>query len=83
MIMSLQVTQVSDGGRIVIPVDIRKKMHIKTGDQLLVSFHNGEIHLSTKEQRLKVSQQMVSKYSTNISLADELVKERKEEDEKQ
>ena len=80
--MSLYVTQVSDGGRIVIPVDIRNKMHIKTGDQLLVSVHDGEIHLATKKQRLKMSQQMVSRYSTDISLADELINERREEDEK-
>jgi len=52
--MSLQITHVSDGGRIVIPVDIRKKMQIKTGDPLLVSYHNGEIHLATKKQRLKM-----------------------------
>jgi AbrB family looped-hinge helix DNA binding protein len=78
--MSLQVTQVSEGGRIVIPVDIRNKMHIETGDQLLVSFHNGEIHLATKKQRLKRSQQIVSKYATTLSLADELIKERREED---
>ena len=81
--MSLQVTHVSEGGRIVIPVDIRNKMHIKTGDQLLVSFHNGEIFLATKKQRLKRSQQIVEKYSNNSSLADELIKERREEDEKE
>jgi len=80
--MGLLTTQVSDGGRIVIPVEIRNKMNIKSGDQLLVSYHDGELQLATKKQRLKLSQELVSKYAADNSLSDELIKERREENEK-
>ena len=73
-------SQVSAGGRIVIPADIRKLMGINTGDQVILSYHDGELHISTRKQRLKQAKALVKASCAGIhSLADELLEERKAE----
>lgn len=78
--MSLSQTQVSAGGRIVIPAEIRKLMGINTGDQVILSYHDGELHISTRKQRLKLAKALVkASCAGNHSLVDELLEERKAE----
>lgn len=78
--MSLSQTQVSAGGRIVIPAEIRKLMGINTGDQVVLSYHDGELHISTRKQRLKQAKALVkASCASDHSLVDELLKERKAE----
>ena len=72
-------TQVSPGGRIVIPVEIRRKMGIDTGDQVILSYRDGELHISTRKQRLQQAKALVKASSVADSLAEQLVQERKAE----
>lgn len=39
--MSSIIARVSAGGRIVIPADIRRKMDIQSGDQIILSYKDG------------------------------------------
>ncbi|MEQ1635199.1 MAG: AbrB/MazE/SpoVT family DNA-binding domain-containing protein [Methylococcales bacterium] len=76
--MTSLIAQISTDGRIVIPVEIRRKMGIHSGDQLILSYHEGELHIATRKQRLQQAQALVNAYVDNaVSLADELIMERR------
>ncbi|NOT83212.1 MAG: AbrB/MazE/SpoVT family DNA-binding domain-containing protein [Methylococcaceae bacterium] len=78
--MTSSIAQVSTDGRIVIPVEIRRKMGIHAGDQLILSYHESELHIATRKQRLQQAQVLVKAYVDNtVSLADELIRERRAE----
>lgn len=73
------IAQVLTGGRIVIPAEIRQKMDIHSGDQLILSYHDGELRIATRKQRLQQAKNIVKACAGNISLAEQLVKERRTE----
>jgi len=77
--MSSLIAQVSAGGRIVIPAEIRRKMDIHCGDQVILSYHDGELHIATRKQRLKQAKDIVKACAGNFSLAEQLVEERRAE----
>lgn len=77
--MSSMIAQVSAGGRIVIPAEIRKQMNIRSGDQVILSYHDGELHIATRKQRLQQAKDIVKACAGNSSLADELLEERRAE----
>lgn len=77
--MSSLITQVSAGGRIVIPVEIRRKMDIHSGDQVVLTYHDGELHIATRKQRLQQAKDIVKACVSDTSLADQLVAERRAE----
>jgi len=78
--MERHLTKVSAGGRVVIPAEFRKELGIKTGDEVIVSLEEGKIQLWTKEQSRKWAQDYVcSIIPPDRNLADELIRERREE----
>ena len=77
--MSSMIAQVSAGGRIVIPAEIRRKMDIHSGDQVILSYHDGELHIATRKQRLQQAKDIVKACAGNSSLAEQLVEERRVE----
>lgn len=77
--MTLTIAQVSAGGRIVIPAEIRRLMDIHSGDQVVLSYQNGELHISTRKQRLQQAKDIVKACAGNNSLAEELLEERRSE----
>lgn len=78
--MSDIATQITSGGRIVIPAELRRAMGLKDGDEVLVRLEEGELRISTRRERLKRAQAMVrSRLDADRSLADELVAERRVE----
>lgn len=73
---------VTQGGRIVIPAKIRKKMHLQDGEKLLGELIDGEIHLVTRKQKMRNAVAEFQKHFKSVngkSIADELIKERQEE----
>ena len=49
--------KMSQGGRVVIPAELREKFNINQGDELVFEERDGELILSTKRQRLKKIQE--------------------------
>jgi len=77
--MSFIVAQVSAGGRIVIPADIRRKMDIHSGDQVILSYQDDELHITTRKQRMQQAKAIVKSFAGNRSLAEQLLEERRAE----
>ena len=73
-------TRVAAGGRIVIPAAYRKALGIKPGDDVVLQLESEEIRLYSRKQALRRLQDRVAKaIQRNVSFADELLRERKEE----
>jgi AbrB family looped-hinge helix DNA binding protein len=77
--MSALIGQVSAGGRIVIPAEIRRLMDIRSGDEVIMSYHDGELHIATRKQRLQQAKAIVKACVGAASLAEQLLAERRAE----
>ena len=79
--MSQIAVQVSQGGRIVIPAEIRLKMGVNIGDQVLLSWSDEvhELRIATRKQRLQNALGLVKRYATaSDSVVDSLISERRQ-----
>lgn len=73
-------THVDNNGRILIPAQIRKELHIKTGDVFVMRAVNGEIKMISLDTAIAAAQALVRKYvPEHVSLVDELIQSRREE----
>jgi bifunctional DNA-binding transcriptional regulator/antitoxin component of YhaV-PrlF toxin-antitoxin module len=72
--------RIAPGGRVVIPADFRKALGVEIGDDMVMELTNGELRLRSFDAALKRVQEIVRKYvPEGVSLADELIRERREE----
>lgn len=72
--------KMSEGGRVVIPVEIRRELGLKDGDIVLWELGDGEARLTTKAARIKRAQALVRKHvPAGVSLSAELIAERRRE----
>jgi AbrB family looped-hinge helix DNA binding protein len=72
--------KMSDGGRVVIPAEIRHSMGLKEGDTVLWELRGGEAVLTTRLAQMRQAQALVRNcVPAGISLADELITERRAE----
>lgn len=79
--MSQISVQVSQGGRIVIPAEIRLKMGVNIGDKVLLSWSDEahELRIATRKQRLQNAVDLVKCYATSTdSVVDSLISERRQ-----
>lgn len=73
--------KLSEGGRVVIPAEIRRELHLREGE--VVCFEllgNGEVRLMSKSQRLQRAREaFLNRLPTQPgrSLAEELIAERR------
>ena len=73
-------TKMSDGGRVVIPAEIRNSMGLKEGDTVLWELRGGEAVLTTRLMQMREAQTMVRQHlPAGVSLVDELIAERRAE----
>jgi AbrB family looped-hinge helix DNA binding protein len=78
--------KMSQGGRVVIPAELREKLNINQGDELVFEERDGELILSSKRQRLKKIQEecfRLLSVDESVSLVDELIIERRAEAQKE
>ena len=76
--------KMSEGGRVVVPAEIRKALGLKEGDLVLWELKDGEARLTTRRERLRRAQALVREYvPAGVSLSDELVAERRAEVERE
>lgn len=78
----MQTAKMSEGGRVVVPVEIRKALNIKDGDTVYWDMKDGEVRLTTKLARMRRAQELVLKYCParpGESVVDEFIAERRGE----
>lgn len=66
-------------GRLVIPSQIRNELHISPGDVLVAVVDNERLVLEKREAVLRRLRRRFSKVPAGVSLADELIAERRVE----
>lgn len=72
--------KMSDGGRVVIPAEIRQSLGLKEGDTVLWELRGGEAVLTTRLAQMREAQAMVRQYvAAGASLVDELIADRRAE----
>jgi AbrB family looped-hinge helix DNA binding protein len=73
-------TRINENGRIVIPAAIREAVGLRRGQEVVVWAEKGEVRISSPTARMRRAQELVRKYvPAGVSLADELIAERREE----
>jgi AbrB family looped-hinge helix DNA binding protein len=71
--------RVNDNGRVVIPASYRKALGIKAGDKVILRMEHDELRITTMKRRLERAQRRIRQYvKPGVSLADELIAERRE-----
>lgn len=71
---------VNENGRVVIPATVRKALGIEPGDELVLRvIEPGTMEMTTMQGRLQAARDLVRRYvEPGVSLADELIAERRE-----
>jgi bifunctional DNA-binding transcriptional regulator/antitoxin component of YhaV-PrlF toxin-antitoxin module len=78
--MDLETTHMSENGRIVLPVAIRRAANIRPREVLTVRVDDEGIHLQTRRQAIKRAQSIVRSYTKGRKgLVDEFLRERRDE----
>ncbi len=71
--------QVGAQGRVVIPAALRKAMNLKPGERLVARVEGNRLVLERRENIARRLQNRFSHIPDDVSLADELIAERREE----
>lgn len=73
-------TKVTQGGRIVIPAEMRKQLGIEIGEDVNLSISDGAVRISSRTESLQRLRQLARSVSQKGgSIVDELIAERREE----
>ena len=73
-------TKVTQGGRIVIPAEMRRRLGIEIGDQVNLERRGDSLTVTSSQAALRRIQKRLQKViPPGVSLADELIAERREE----
>jgi AbrB family looped-hinge helix DNA binding protein len=72
--------RVNENGRVVIPAEFRKALGIHAGDEVILSWKDDEIRITTMKRRIERAQRHVRKYvKPGVSLVDEMIADRRRE----
>jgi AbrB family looped-hinge helix DNA binding protein len=66
-------------GRIVVPAEIRRELGLVPGDVLIATIEDGRLVLQKREAMLRRLRQRFAHIPAGVSLADELIAERRAE----
>ena len=71
--------RVNQNGRVVIPAPFRKRLGIRTGDEVVLEMEGDELRILSLKRNLERAQRLVRKHvKPGTSLVDELIAERRE-----
>jgi AbrB family looped-hinge helix DNA binding protein len=74
---------VAANGRVVIPAAMREKLGIPAGGKIVARLENGVLTLESRKAALRRVREMLAKYDNGVSMADELIAERRAEAERE
>jgi len=73
-------TKIAEGGRLVIPVELRRELGLEIGDEVIVRVEDNELRILTRSEAVKRAQEKVRRHvKGSRSLVDELSAERRTE----
>lgn len=73
-------TKVGDGGRVVIPAEIRALLGLRSGSSVLLRVEDGELRVLTSQQAIVRAQELARPYTrAGVSIVDELIADRRAE----
>jgi AbrB family looped-hinge helix DNA binding protein len=73
-------TKVAQGGRIVIPAEIRKQLEIEIGENVNLEVEEGSLRITSGRAALRrIQQRLKKRMPRDVSLVDELIAERREQ----
>lgn len=76
-------TKLAEGGRVVIPAEYRQALGLHVGDELILRLEGEEVRIFTPKQAIKKVRELVQSYvPEGRSLVDELIAERRAEEQK-
>lgn len=75
-------TKVTQGGRIVIPADMRRRLGIEVGEDVNLALDGQSVRILTQKESIRMAQKLFRKFvPEGVSLVDELIAERRQESE--
>lgn len=78
--MQMHSGRLVSGGRLQLPVDVRRELGLTDGDQVVMRVIDGELHIRPRRDVLKRIQAMLRPYAPQAgSVADELIADRRAE----
>jgi bifunctional DNA-binding transcriptional regulator/antitoxin component of YhaV-PrlF toxin-antitoxin module len=78
--MGVMGAKVQEGGRLVVPVELRRQLGLQTGTDVVLDVVDGALRVRTMEQVVKDVQASVRQYvPEGVSLVDELIADRRAE----
>ncbi|MBA2511194.1 MAG: AbrB/MazE/SpoVT family DNA-binding domain-containing protein [Rubrobacteraceae bacterium] len=73
-------TKMGQSGRVVIPGEYRRRLGLRSGDEIILHLDEEGLHLYTPAQAVARAQALARRYvPEGRSLSDELISERREE----
>lgn len=71
--------KVNENGRVVIPVEFRRALGVDAGDEVILTWKDDEIRITTMQRRIERAQRRARQHvKPGVSLVDELIAERRE-----
>ncbi len=80
MARSVRTVRVGTGGRIVIPVEVRRRLGLEVGAKLVLTVEDDRVTLMSAKAARRSACELVARYvPPGVSLSEELMAERKQE----
>ena len=77
--MATYRAKMTEGGRIVIPAEIRRQLDFQPGGEVVLSVADGELRIRSVRKAIQRAQELVSRHvGEGTSMVDELIAERHE-----
>jgi len=77
--MTIHRAKVAEGGRVVIPAEIRRQLGFQPGVEVILNVADGELRIRSVRQAIERARELVRRHvGEGTSLADELISERHE-----
>ena len=78
--MTSQAVKIVDGGKLIIPAQFRRKLGISVGDTVVVELTDDGLNVRSLSAAIRMAQGIVREFVPDgVSLADELIEERRVE----
>lgn len=78
--MSSRAVRIVEGGKLVIPASFRRELGFNVGDTVIVEVVDGQLRIRSREDAIGSAQRMIRRLvPAGVSLADELIAERRDE----